>query len=131
MCAGTIETREALGKPATDPMSRAWTAFIGPADLSADMGLKPANPAAPGAQAATEQAIGQMGTAGKAPGIPMANEPLAKRYRELGALFVAVGVDTTLLPAAGSAGGTVWRTMGYVGVNGSATRQIASTKRKK
>jgi 4-hydroxy-2-oxoheptanedioate aldolase len=27
----------------------------------------------------------------------MANEPLAKRYLELGALFVAVGVDTTLL----------------------------------
>jgi 4-hydroxy-2-oxoheptanedioate aldolase len=27
----------------------------------------------------------------------MANEPLAKRYLELGARFVAVGVDTTLL----------------------------------
>lgn len=27
----------------------------------------------------------------------MANEALAKRYLELGALFVAVGVDTTLL----------------------------------
>lgn len=27
----------------------------------------------------------------------MANEQLAKRYLELGALFVAVGVDTTLL----------------------------------
>jgi 4-hydroxy-2-oxoheptanedioate aldolase len=35
--------------------------------------------------------------AGKAPGILMANEQLAKRYLELGALFVAVGVDTTLL----------------------------------
>lgn len=27
----------------------------------------------------------------------MGNEQLAKRYLELGALFVAVGVDTTLL----------------------------------
>ena len=36
-------------------------------------------------------------SAGKAPGILMATEPLAKRYLELGALFVAVGVDTTLL----------------------------------
>ncbi|SUG56415.1 2,4-dihydroxyhept-2-ene-1,7-dioic acid aldolase [Salmonella enterica subsp. diarizonae] len=27
----------------------------------------------------------------------MANEQLAKRYLDLGALFVAVGVDTTLL----------------------------------
>ena len=46
---------------------------------------------------AIEQAIAQILSAGKAPGILMANEPLAKRYLELGALFVAVGVDTTLL----------------------------------
>ncbi len=48
-------------------------------------------------QAAIEKAIVQIREAGKAPGILMANEQLAKRYLELGALFVAVGVDTTLL----------------------------------
>ena len=70
--------------------------FIGPADLSADMGFA-GNPQHPEVQAAIEQAIAQIRAAGKAPGILMANEPLAKRYLELGARFVAVGVDTTLL----------------------------------
>ena len=70
--------------------------FIGPADLSADMGFA-GNPQHPEVQAAIEQAIAQILSAGKAPGILMANEQLAKRYLELGALFVAVGVDTTLL----------------------------------
>ncbi|ECK2022374.1 4-hydroxy-2-oxo-heptane-1,7-dioate aldolase, partial [Salmonella enterica subsp. houtenae] len=70
--------------------------FIGPADLSADMGFA-GNPQHPEVQAAIENAIVQIRAAGKAPGILMANEQLAKRYLELGALFVAVGVDTTLL----------------------------------
>ncbi len=70
--------------------------FIGPADLSADMGFA-GNPQHPEVQAAIEQAIAQIRAAGKAPGILMANEQLAKRYLALGALFVAVGVDTTLL----------------------------------
>ncbi len=70
--------------------------FIGPADLSADMGFA-GNQQHPEVQAAIEQAIAQILSAGKAPGILMANEPLAKRYLGLGALFVAVGVDTTLL----------------------------------
>jgi 4-hydroxy-2-oxoheptanedioate aldolase len=39
----------------------------------------------------------------------MANEQLAKRYLELGALFVAVGVDTTLLARGAGAGGTLSR----------------------
>lgn len=73
--------------------------FIGPADLSADMGFA-GNPQHPEVQAAIEQAIAQIRAAGKAPGILMANEQLAKRYLALGALFVAVGVDTTLPPAA-------------------------------
>ncbi len=73
--------------------------FIGPADLSADMGFA-GNPQRPEVQAAIEQAIAQILSAGKAPGILMANEQLAKRYLELGALFVAVGVDTACSPAA-------------------------------
>ncbi len=70
--------------------------FIGPADLSADMGQR-GNPGHPEVQAAIEQAIVQIQKAGKAAGILSADEKLARRYIELGAAFVAVGVDTTVL----------------------------------
>ncbi|WP_433884599.1 4-hydroxy-2-oxoheptanedioate aldolase [Pseudomonas vranovensis] len=70
--------------------------FIGPADLSASMGYR-GNPGHPEVQAAIEQAIVQIQKAGKAAGILSADEGLARRYLELGAGFVAVGVDTTVL----------------------------------
>ena len=92
-----IETREALKNlPQILDVEGVDGVFIGPADLSADMGFA-GNPQHPEVQAAIEQAIAQILSAGKAPGILMANEALAKRYLDLGALFVAVGVDTTLL----------------------------------
>lgn len=70
--------------------------FIGPADLSASMGHR-GNPGHPEVQAVIEDAIIRIRQAGKAPGILSADEQLARRYIELGALFVAVGVDTTVL----------------------------------
>ncbi len=70
--------------------------FIGPADLSAAMGHR-GNPGHPEVQAAIEDAIGRIQRAGKAAGILSADETLARRYIELGAAFVAVGVDTTVL----------------------------------
>ncbi|MFF7110025.1 4-hydroxy-2-oxoheptanedioate aldolase [Pseudomonas sichuanensis] len=70
--------------------------FIGPADLSAAMGHR-GNPGHPEVQAAIEDAIVRIGRAGKAAGILSADEVLARRYIELGAAFVAVGVDTTVL----------------------------------
>ena len=70
--------------------------FIGPADLSAAMGHR-GNPGHPEVQAAIEDAIVRIGKAGKAAGILSADEKLARRYIELGAAFVAVGVDTTVL----------------------------------
>lgn len=70
--------------------------FIGPADLSAAMGHR-GNPGHPDVQAAIEDAIARIQRAGKAAGILSANEKLARRYLELGAKFVAVGVDTSLL----------------------------------
>lgn len=92
-----IETREALKNlPQILDVEGVDGVFIGPADLSADMGHG-GNPQHPEVQAAIEDTIQQIRQAGKAPGILMANEQLAKRYLELGALFVAVGVDTTLL----------------------------------
>ena len=70
--------------------------FIGPADLSASMGHR-GNPGHPDVQAAIEDAIVRIGKAGKAAGILSADQKLARRYIELGAKFVAVGVDTTVL----------------------------------
>lgn len=70
--------------------------FIGPADLSASMGHR-GKPGHPEVQAVIEDAIIRIRNAGKAPGILSADEKLAGRYIELGAAFVAVGVDTTVL----------------------------------
>ncbi|KAA8562790.1 4-hydroxy-2-oxo-heptane-1,7-dioate aldolase [Pseudomonas extremaustralis] len=70
--------------------------FIGPADLSASMGHR-GNPGHPDVQVAIEDAIARIQKAGKAAGILSADQKLAKRYIELGAAFVAVGVNTTVL----------------------------------
>lgn len=73
--------------------------FIGPADLSASMGLL-GQPAHPDVRAAIESAITRILSAGKAPGILCVDEELARHYIGLGARFVAVGVEATMLAAA-------------------------------
>jgi 4-hydroxy-2-oxoheptanedioate aldolase len=70
--------------------------FIGPADLSASMGYV-GRLTHPTVQAAIVDAIARINRAGKAAGILSADEALAKQYLELGALFVAVGLDANLL----------------------------------
>ena len=70
--------------------------FIGPADLSASMGYV-GNSGHPVVQAAIEDAIARILKAGKAPGILTPDEKLAQHYIDLGAVFVAVGLDTNLL----------------------------------
>ncbi len=91
------ETREALknldaiaATPGVDGV------FIGPADLSASMGHI-GNQTHPDVQAAIVDAIARIRQAGKAPGILMGDETLARQYLALGALFVAVGVDSMIL----------------------------------
>ncbi len=76
--------------------------FIGPADLSASMGHV-GNPAHPEVQKAIEDAIARINRAGKAAGILTPDEAQSRRYLELGALFVAVGLDNNLLAKATSA----------------------------
>ncbi|HEX5933636.1 MAG TPA: HpcH/HpaI aldolase/citrate lyase family protein [Pseudorhizobium sp.] len=66
--------------------------FIGPADLSADMGYL-GRIEAPEVQEVIEKAIGTITAAGKAAGILTFNEALNLRYIDLGARFVAVGSD--------------------------------------
>lgn len=70
--------------------------FIGPADLSASMGYV-GNPGHPEVQAAIDDAIRSIARAGKAPGILTTDESQARHYLALGAVFVAVGLDTVLL----------------------------------
>jgi 4-hydroxy-2-oxoheptanedioate aldolase len=73
--------------------------FIGPADLSAALGHR-GDPEHPEVQAAIEQSVARILAAGKAAGILVATEALARKYIALGCSFVAVGVDTTLLARA-------------------------------
>lgn len=73
--------------------------FIGPADLAASMGHR-GRPGHPEVQAAIEDAIRRIVASGKAAGTLVSDESLARRYLELGATFVAVGIDTSLLARA-------------------------------
>ncbi len=76
--------------------------FIGPADLSASIGFI-GQQDHPQVRAAMEDAFERILRAGKAPGILMADEALARRYIDLGGLFVAVGLDSNLLARHSSA----------------------------
>ena len=73
--------------------------FIGPADLSASLGHR-GNPGHPEVQAAIEGAITRIVKSGKAAGILTSDNKLARRYLELGATFVATGVDVLLYASA-------------------------------
>jgi 4-hydroxy-2-oxoheptanedioate aldolase len=73
--------------------------FFGPADLSASMGY-PGQPGQPEVMQAMLDGIATVRAAGKAPGILMTDPAQAQRFLDAGALFVAVGVDTSLLVAA-------------------------------
>ncbi|SEO81435.1 2,4-dihydroxyhept-2-enedioate aldolase [Salinihabitans flavidus] len=76
--------------------------FIGPADLSADMGHL-GNAAHPDVKAAIAGGIARIREAGKAPGILMMDLQGAQEALGYGAVFVAVGIDVTLLAKAARA----------------------------
>jgi 4-hydroxy-2-oxoheptanedioate aldolase len=73
--------------------------FIGPADLSASMGHL-GQPGHPEVRQAIDGAIARILAAGKAPGILAVDEALARHCMALGARFVAVGVEATMLARA-------------------------------
>ncbi|RIA44326.1 2,4-dihydroxyhept-2-enedioate aldolase [Hephaestia caeni] len=70
--------------------------FIGPSDLAADLGHL-GDPMHPDVQTAIETGIAAVCAAGKPVGLLIADEQAARRYLALGASFVAVGTDVTLL----------------------------------
>ena len=94
--------------------------FIGPNDLSASMGYV-GEQAHPKVQEAILDAIARIRKAGKAPGILMGDEVLARHYLALGALFVAVGVDSMILSRQTSALAAKYK-------DGLGTAASASTK---
>ena len=73
--------------------------FFGPADLSASMGHL-GNASHPDVVNTITAGIAVVRAAGKAPGILATDPQQARHWLALGALFVAVGVDTMLLMAA-------------------------------
>jgi len=97
--------------------------FYGPADLSASMGLI-GQPGHPQVVAAISDGIQRVRSAGKAAGVLAADPVLADTYLEQGALFVAVGVDTTLLVRAATNLAQRYQPARQVGdVNQSGTSQ--------
>lgn len=70
--------------------------FIGPADLSADLGFR-GRADAPEVQAIISDAIARIRAAGKAPGILSTNPDQARQWLAEGAQFVAVGIDILVL----------------------------------
>ncbi|WP_420585619.1 HpcH/HpaI aldolase family protein [Ruegeria sp.] len=82
--------------------------FIGPADLSTDMGHQ-GNSAAPEVQATIADAIKRIKAAGKAPGILGTNDEASQAYMDMGAQFLAVGIDVMLLTQAARALAAKWK----------------------
>jgi 4-hydroxy-2-oxoheptanedioate aldolase len=70
--------------------------FIGPADLSADMGFG-GNSAAPEVRAVIADALARIKASGKAPGILGVTDEAVQAYKDMGAQFLAVGIDVLIL----------------------------------
>ncbi|WP_377292475.1 HpcH/HpaI aldolase/citrate lyase family protein [Rhizobium sp. SG2393] len=73
--------------------------FIGPSDLAADMGHL-GKPDCPEVRAMIADAFQRIEKAGKPRGIMTSNLGEAERYRQMGADFMAIGTDVTLLTRA-------------------------------
>lgn len=92
-----VETREAIQNlDAICAVDGVDGVFIGPADLSASLGHR-GNAGHPEVQQVIEASIRTIVGHGKAAGILTADSQLARRYLELGATFVAVGIDVFVL----------------------------------
>jgi len=81
--------------------------FIGPADLSADMG-HPGNPTHPDVAKAIRNGLGKIAASSKAAGILAFKDEIAQDYLKWGAQFLAVGMDVVLLVKTARALSTKW-----------------------
>ena len=95
-----VETAEALAEiEAIAAVDGVDGIFIGPSDLAASMGHLGA-PGHPEVVVVIEDALARIRSAGKPAGILTPDRDFARRCLDLGALFVAVGVDAGLLARA-------------------------------
>ena len=104
-----IETRAALANmeaimevPGIDGV------FFGPADLSADFGHI-GQPGHPEVEAAIMDGIRRARAAGKAAGVMTLDDRLIAAYRDAGANFLSIGLDTNLLAKAVDALARKWK----------------------
>jgi 4-hydroxy-2-oxoheptanedioate aldolase len=82
--------------------------FIGPADLSTDMGYA-GDSSAPEVQDVIADAIQRIRAAGKAPGCLGTSEAATQGYFDMGTQFLAVGIDVLLLAETARTLSTHWK----------------------
>ena len=80
--------------------------FIGPADLAADMGLKPSDPEA---RSAVMETIARIAAAGKIAGVFSSDHAYLREAEAAGARFLGVGADIVMLAQALRARAAEWR----------------------
>ncbi len=85
--------------------------FIGPSDLSADMGYMGDTSAAP-VRDVIRDALAKIAASDKAAGILAVDPDVAQTYRDWGAQFLAVGIDVLMLVNAARATMARWREAG-------------------
>ena len=99
-----VESR--AGIAALDDILAVDGVFIGPSDLSADMGY-PGDINAPEVQDTIRDALGRIAAAGKAPGIMSIGDGTPP-YLAAGARFIAVAVDVVMLTSTARAVSARW-----------------------
>lgn len=82
--------------------------FIGPADLSTDMGFQ-GDSAAPEVQKVIAQAVTRIHAAGKASGLLGITDESVQGYHDMGTTFLAVGIDVVLLARSARALAKRWQ----------------------
>jgi len=82
--------------------------FIGPADLSTDMGFQ-GDSAHPEVRQVIAESLAKITAAGKAPGILGVSEEATQSYFDMGAQFLAVGIDVLLLVQSARALAAHWK----------------------
>ncbi|WP_336490513.1 HpcH/HpaI aldolase family protein [Methylobacterium nigriterrae] len=94
-----VETQNAAGQiDAIAAVEGVDAVFIGPADLSADMGF-PGRPTEPEVLAEIDRLIGRIRAAGKAAGIIQYDAAAVARYAAAGVTFIGAGSDAGLVAA--------------------------------
>lgn len=95
-----IETAEAVERlPEIVAVDDVDVIFIGPTDLSHSLGV-PGQPQHPTVQAAMQRIVEVVADSKAALGIMVGNAPAAQQWRERGARYIAIGLESILSPAA-------------------------------